>query len=78
MSDTKDTGTAGRGASSGPFAKLGADLDNLLHSFIPSEEVFDHFAKARIEVLKGVRAIIDARIDRLSSDTKKGVSVTIE
>jgi hypothetical protein len=78
MTDTKDTDTGGRTAASGPFARLGADLDNILRSFIPSEDVFDHFAKARIEVLKGVRAMIDARIDRLSSEAKKGVSVTIE
>jgi len=78
MTDTKETVTGGRAAAGGPFARLGADLDNLLRSCVPSEEVFDHFAKARIEVLKGVRAMIDARIDRLSSDTKKGVSVTIE
>jgi len=77
MTDTKDTTTGGRPAT-GPFARLGADLDNLLRSVIPSDEVFDHFAKARIEVLKGVRAIIDSRIDRLSSASKKGVSVTVE
>jgi hypothetical protein len=76
MTDTKDS--AGRAPANGPFTRLGADLDNILRSFIPSEEVFDHFTKARIEVLKGVRAMIDARIDHLSSDTKKGVAVTIE
>jgi hypothetical protein len=31
-----------------------------------------------VEVLKGVRAIIDARIDRLSADTKKGMAIKIE
>jgi len=78
MTDARDSATGGRGSSTGPFARLGADLDNLLKSVIPSDEAFDHFARARIEMLKGVRAIIDSRIARLSSETKKGVSVTIE
>ena len=77
MSDEKRTGS-GRVSTDGPFARLGAEVDNLLRSVIPSDAAFEHFANARIEVLKGIRAVIDARIDRLSSATKKGVSVSIE
>ena len=77
MSDEKGTGS-GRVSTDGPFARLGAAVDNLVRSVIPSEAAVEHFANARIEVLKGIRAVIDARIDRLSSETKKGVSVSIE
>jgi hypothetical protein len=77
MTDGKDR-NANQASTNGPFARLGADLDSLLRSVIPSEEALDHFTNARIEVLKGVRALIDSRIDRLSAETKKGVSVAIE
>jgi hypothetical protein len=71
-------GTGPRSGSNGPFARLGAGLDNLLRSVIPSEQAVEHFSKARIEMLKGVRAVIDERIDRLSSDTKKGIAIKVE
>ncbi|HTS47697.1 MAG TPA: hypothetical protein VMH05_07120 [Bryobacteraceae bacterium] len=38
----------------------------------------EHFHNARVEVLKGMRSIIDARIDRLSQQEKKGTRVTVE
>jgi len=37
-----------------------------------------HFRNARIEVLKGIRSILDARIERLSQHTPKGTKVTVE
>lgn len=38
----------------------------------------DHFRNARVEVLKGMRSIIDARIDHLSKHDHKGQKVTVE
>lgn len=38
----------------------------------------EHFRNARIECLKGVRSIIDARIDRLSRQHQKGTTVPVE
>ena len=38
----------------------------------------EHFHNARVEVLKGMRSIIDARIERLSQYDKKGTKVTVE
>ena len=58
--------------------RIGAELSNLLKAFAPSEEVLAHFRAARIEVLKGLRAAIDARIERATQDRQKGTSVTIE
>jgi len=37
-----------------------------------------HFRNARIEVLKGIRSILDARIERLSQHTPKGTKVMVE
>ena len=38
----------------------------------------EHFHNARVEVLKGMRNIIDARIEHLSQHDKKGTKVTVE
>ena len=78
MNDRKEPEASRRPSTEGPFAKLGADFDNLLRSFVPSEEVSQHFTNARVEILKGLRAMIDARIEHLSSEGRKGVSITVE
>jgi hypothetical protein len=78
MSATTNESAGGRPAGDGPFARLGRDLDNFLRSCIPSEEVSQHFSNARVEVLRGLRAMIDARIDRLSANRRKGVSIPVE
>jgi len=38
----------------------------------------EHFRNARVEVLKGMRSMLDARIDRLSREGQKGTKVTVE
>ena len=58
--------------------RIGAELSNLLRAFAPSEEVLAHFRAARVEVLKGLRAAIDARMERATHDQQKGKAVTIE
>ena len=78
MNMQDEPNVSGRGAAEGPFARLGSEVDNLLRSLVPSDEVCQHFANARVEVLKGLRAMIDARIQRLSSEARKGVSITVE
>ena len=42
------------------------------------EPTQEHFRNARIEVLKGIRGILDARIDRLSQHAQKGTRVAVE
>jgi hypothetical protein len=78
MSNHNAAETNERSGADGPFARLGTEVDDLLRSFIPSDEVTRHFMNARVEILKGVRALIDARIERLSREGQKGVSITIE
>ena len=42
------------------------------------ENTREHFRNARIEMLKGVRSILDARIERLSKTAQKGTKLTVE
>jgi hypothetical protein len=60
------------------FARIGVELAQLVRAFGPPEEVLTHFRTARVEVLKGFRAVIDARIAQLTERGAKGSSVTIE
>ena len=43
-----------------------------------SEATRDHFRASRVEFLKGVRSLIDQRIEHLSHDQPKGTHVTVE
>lgn len=76
MSDGKTADA--RPIAEGPCARIGAELDTLLRTLCVSSEAAQHFTNARVEMLKGVRAIIDRRIERLSREDQKGVSVPIE
>jgi len=54
------------------------DIANLMRSFGPSESVVEHFRTARIEVLKGIRQMIDDRIERAQAKGAKGTSFGVE
>ncbi len=43
-----------------------------------SEASQDHFRNARVEVLKGIRSLLDDRIANLSRKESKGTPVTVE
>jgi hypothetical protein len=38
----------------------------------------EHFRNARIEMLRGMRSMLDARIEHLSKHAPKGAKVTVE
>ncbi len=38
----------------------------------------EHFRNARIEVLKGMRSMLDSRIEHLSKHAQKGTKVNVE
>ena len=42
------------------------------------EATRSHFRNSRVEFLKGIRSVIDARIEHLSREHKKGTHVTVE
>jgi hypothetical protein len=43
-----------------------------------SEAGHGHFRNARVEFLKGVRSLLDDRIDHLSREDRKGTHVVVE
>jgi hypothetical protein len=43
-----------------------------------SDATRDHFRNSRVEFLKGIRSLLDARIARLSRDEHKGTRVVVE
>ncbi len=43
-----------------------------------SEASRGHFRNARVEFLKGIRSLIDDRIEHLSREERKGTRVTVE
>ena len=52
-------------------------ISALIDQYWP-DETQEHFRKARVEVLKGIRSLLDARIEHLSEHTSKGTKVTVE
>lgn len=57
---------------------LGPGLSDLLRRLGPPEQAREHFETARIEILKGLRAIIDARIQQVSKRRDKGQKIQVE
>jgi hypothetical protein len=54
-------------------------LDEVLRHLAPPAEARRHFESARVEFLKGIRAVLDSRIERFSKSSKaRGQSISIE
>ena len=74
-----NTGASARHPGQYPVIdSLCLELKHLLQSFGPPPEVRQHFRNARIEVLKGMRQMIDHRIDYLSREEQTGRKITVE
>jgi hypothetical protein len=64
--------------------RIGHDVKQLLRKLGPSEEASGHFRSARVEFLKGMRQLIDDRIDYISRKPTagtagaQGAKVTVE
>ena len=83
MSEAAQPGTENRRQS--PYIddickEFRAGLEFIVDNFAPPESACHHFREARIEMLRGLRDIIDHRIDRLSRRNKPstGTRVTVE
>jgi len=53
-------------------------LDQVREAFGVSPKVHEHFTNSRIEFLKGIRAIIDGRIEHLSQVGRRGTKIAVE
>jgi hypothetical protein len=61
------------------FCEATDALKKFLHNIGPSEEAANHFRQSRVELLKGIRRVIDDRIERVSRTTEhKGTHVVVE
>ena len=53
-------------------------LDHLRDCLTVSPSVREHFTNSRIEFLKAIRAVIDERIEHISSTGQRGTKVAVE
>ena len=61
------------------FCDVAAPQINAFLDHVWPQNTREHFRNARIEVLKGMRSMLDARIDHLSKQqASKGTKVTVE
>jgi hypothetical protein len=57
---------------------VGPVMSELLRRWGPPEEARRHFDSARVEFLKGLRALLDARIERVSKTKARGERISVE
>jgi hypothetical protein len=53
-------------------------VNQLREAFGVSPKVREHFTNSRIEFLKGIRAVIDSRIEHLSNAGQRGTKIAVE
>jgi hypothetical protein len=53
-------------------------LEQVREVFGASPQVHEHFTNSRIEFLKGIRAMIDSRIERLSRASQRGTKIAVD
>ncbi len=53
-------------------------VNQFREAFDLSPKVREHFTNSRIEFLKGIRAVIDSRIEHLSNTGQRGTKVAVE
>jgi hypothetical protein len=58
--------------------EIGDAIGELFRALGASEEACGHFRQSRIEFLKGVRTLLDARIEQLGRAPRKGTRVVVE
>jgi hypothetical protein len=80
MSETSEaTGATPHVHSSRCFCCEASDVvGRLFQAFGPSEKVSEHFRQSRIEFLKGIRSLLDERIESIGRTPHKGTRVVVE
>jgi hypothetical protein len=53
-------------------------VETIVDAVTPPESACKHFRESRIEFLRGIREIIDHRIDRLSRKGQSGTKIVVE
>jgi hypothetical protein len=70
--------TQARRSTASLLEEAGPLLTECLRRIGPPEEARRHFQTARVEFLKGLRALLDARIEQVSKTKAKGEKISIE
>ena len=60
------------------FCDIAAPQINAFMDHVWPRNTREHFRNARIEMLKGMRSMLDARIDHLSKGASKGTKLTVD
>lgn len=60
------------------FCEVTAAMGPLLQSLGGSDEAKKHFRQSRLEFMKGVRSMLDDRIESMSSQKPAGTRVVVE
>ena len=60
------------------FCDIAAPQIEAFLDHVWSENTRAHFRTARVEMLKGMRSMLDARIEHLSKHDQKGTKVAVE
>ena len=66
------------GSASCGCAGMGPMATEFFRRFGPPSSARQHFSQARLEFLKGLRAMIDAQIERQSQSPSRGARVNID
>jgi hypothetical protein len=53
-------------------------VNHFREAFEVSPKVREHFTNSRVEFLKGIRAVIDSRIEHLSNAGQRGTKIAVE
>jgi len=60
------------------FCNVAAPQISAFLDHVWPESTHEHFRNARVEVLKGLRSLLDARIEHLSQHPPKGTKLNVE
>jgi len=74
----KKTPPRSRGGPACLCHDAGPMLSELIRRLAPPAEARRHFEAARIEILKGIRAVIEDRINRRSRPKARGQAINVE
>ncbi len=81
MTETGQTASGGR-TSNHPIDAFCDALRDGLHqvadAVTPPESATRHFRESRLEFLRGIRELIDHRINRMSRNSNRGTTVVVE
>ena len=72
MSDTASEQTQAKREANCFCGTIRKGLEEAAEMFLPPETACNHFREARIEFLRGIRDIVDQRIERLSRNKSAG------